>query len=77
MIITGVYFAANKPKNKYNPNPDTGRYGEWEQAARDAEKTRGLSREERLSSYWVTYGSQPSAKTTPKAARYPTKTAEP
>ena len=49
-------------------------YSKWEKAARDAEETLGLNPRERLAEYLVTYGSQPSAKTNPKAAKAPAKT---
>ena len=49
-------------------------YSKWEKAARDAEETLGLNPRERLTEYLVTYGSQPSAKTTPKAGKAPAKT---
>ena len=64
-----VYFAAKRKSDKsYNPAKGA-MYSKWEKAARDAEETLGLNRGERLAEYLVTYGSQPSAKTTPKAAK--------
>jgi len=71
-------IAAKKKTDKsYNPTKG-GMYNKWEKAAREAEETLGLTRQERLDQYLVTYGSQavksvaspkPAVKPTPKSIK--------
>merc|ERR1719376_121495 len=63
--------AKRKSDKSYHPAKGS-MYSKWEKAAREAEETMGLTRQERAEQYIVTYGSlQPVKATTPKSKSTP------
>ena len=75
-INTPVYIGKKKSDKSYNPGKGAN-YKKWEKAAREAEDTMGLTRQERVDQYMVSYAhkllplSQPKTPSSPKAPSTP------
>ena len=75
-IKTPVYLGKKKSDKSYNPGKGAN-YKKWEKAAREAEDTMGLTRQERVDQYMVSYAhkllpsSQPKTPSSPKALSTP------
>ena len=75
-INTPVYLGKKKSDKSYNPGKGAN-YKKWEKAAREAEDTMGLTRQERVDQYMVSYAhkllpsSQPKTPSSPKAPSTP------